>query len=193
MQNLVYVNIARAKWNLYEWYICSLNARRCLFQNLSSSHHKLLKNSCIYTEFSMHVQLFSYVASNFSRNLIHNANLSPKNTFFTLLFKKREIEVNVTVLYHYTCIGYLNHRWNLKTNLFFSDTAMYKNWDIYVQSIHTYIHIYIYSPLPERPSLSLRTINLIQSGMLVRKYTSGEKSDIVLSNHNYGGRQIKAK
>ncbi len=50
-----------------------------------------------------------------------------------------------------------------------------------------------YSPLPERPRLSLRTINLIQSGMLVRKCISGEKSDIVLSNHNYGGRQIKAK
>ncbi len=29
--------------------------------------------------------------------------------------------------------------------------------------------------------------------MLVRKCISGEKSDIVLSNHNYGGRQIKAK
>ncbi len=52
---------------------------------------------------------------------------------------------------------------------------------------------YIYSPLPERPRLSLRTINLIQSGMLVRKCISGEKSDIVLSNHNYGRRQIKAK
>ncbi len=51
----------------------------------------------------------------------------------------------------------------------------------------------IYSPLPERPRLSLRTINLIQSGMLVRKCISGEKSDIVLSNHNYGRRQIKAK
>ncbi len=50
-----------------------------------------------------------------------------------------------------------------------------------------------YSPLPERPRLSLRTINRIQSGMLVRKCISGEKSDIVLSNHNYGGRQIKAK
>ncbi len=50
-----------------------------------------------------------------------------------------------------------------------------------------------YSPLPERPRLSLRTINLIQSGMLVRKCISGEKSDIVLSNHNYGRRQIKAK
>ncbi len=48
-----------------------------------------------------------------------------------------------------------------------------------------------YSPLPERPCLSLITINRIQSGMLVRKYISGEKSDIVLSNHNYGGRQIK--
>ncbi len=54
-------------------------------------------------------------------------------------------------------------------------------------------NIYIYSPLPERPRLLLRTINLIQSGMLVRKCISGEKSDIVLSNHNYGGRQIKAK
>ncbi len=53
--------------------------------------------------------------------------------------------------------------------------------------------LFIYSPLPERPRLSLRTINRIQSGMLVRKYISGEKSDIVLSNHNYGGRQIKAK
>ncbi len=52
---------------------------------------------------------------------------------------------------------------------------------------------YIYSPLPERPRLSLRTINLIQSGMPVRKCISGEKSDIVLSNHNYGRRQIKAK
>ncbi len=41
--------------------------------------------------------------------------------------------------------------------------------------------------------MSLRTINLIQSGMLVRKCISGEKFDIVLSNHNYGGRQIKAK
>ncbi len=50
-----------------------------------------------------------------------------------------------------------------------------------------------YSPLPERPRLSLRTINLIQSGMPVRKCISGEKSDIVLSNHNYGRRQIKAK
>ncbi len=49
-----------------------------------------------------------------------------------------------------------------------------------------------YSPLPERPRLSLRTINRIQSGMLVRKCISGEKSDIV-RNHNYGGRQIKAK
>ncbi len=48
-----------------------------------------------------------------------------------------------------------------------------------------------YSPLPERPRLSLRTINLIQSGILVRKCISGEKSYIVLSN--YGGRQIKAK
>ncbi len=55
------------------------------------------------------------------------------------------------------------------------------------------VYIYIYSPLPERPRLSLRTINLIQSGMSVRKCISGEKSDIVLSNHNYGGRQIKAK
>ncbi len=57
------------------------------------------------------------------------------------------------------------------------------------------LHYYIsyYSPLPERPRLSLRTINLIQSGMLVRKCISGEKSDIVLSNHNYGRRQIKAK
>ncbi len=55
------------------------------------------------------------------------------------------------------------------------------------------IYIYIYSPLPERPRLSLRTINLIQSGMPVRKCISGEKSDIVLSNHNYGRRQIKAK
>ncbi len=54
-------------------------------------------------------------------------------------------------------------------------------------------YIYIYSPLPERPRLSLRTINLIQSGMPVRKCISGEKSDIVLSNHNYGRRQIKAK
>ncbi len=56
-------------------------------------------------------------------------------------------------------------------------------------------HILIvnYSPLPERPRLSLRTINLIQSGMPVRKCISGEKSDIVLSNHNYGRRQIKAK
>ncbi len=53
--------------------------------------------------------------------------------------------------------------------------------------------IYIYSPLPERPRLSIRTINLIQSGMPVRKCISGEKSDIVLSNHNYGRRQIKAK
>ncbi len=52
---------------------------------------------------------------------------------------------------------------------------------------------YIHSPLPERPRLSLRTINLIQSGMPVRKCISGEKSDIVLSNHNYGRRQIKAK
>ncbi len=50
-----------------------------------------------------------------------------------------------------------------------------------------------YSPLPERSRLSLRTINLIQSGMLVRKCISGEKSDIVLSNHSYGRRQIKAK
>ncbi len=50
-----------------------------------------------------------------------------------------------------------------------------------------------YSPLPERPRLSLRTINLIQSGMPVKKCISGEKSDIVLSNHNYGRRQIKAK
>ncbi len=41
--------------------------------------------------------------------------------------------------------------------------------------------------------MSLRTINRIQSGMLVRKCISREKSDIVLSNHNYGGRQIKAK
>ncbi len=41
--------------------------------------------------------------------------------------------------------------------------------------------------------MSLRTINLIQSGMLVRKCISGEKSDIVLSNHNYDGRQIEAK
>ncbi len=31
------------------------------------------------------------------------------------------------------------------------------------------------------------------TGMHVRKCISGEKSDIVLSNHNYGGRQIKAK
>ncbi len=38
--------------------------------------------------------------------------------------------------------------------------------------------------------MSLRTINRIQSGMLVKKCISGEKSDIVLSNHNYGGRQI---
>ncbi len=53
--------------------------------------------------------------------------------------------------------------------------------------------ILTYSPLPERPGLSLRTINLIQSGMPVRKCISGEKSDIVLSNHNYGRRQIKAK
>ncbi len=51
----------------------------------------------------------------------------------------------------------------------------------------------VYSPLSERPRLSLRTINQIQSGMLVRKCISGEKSDIVLSNHNYDGRQIKAK
>ncbi len=29
--------------------------------------------------------------------------------------------------------------------------------------------------------------------MLVRKCISGEKSDIVLSNHNYDRRQIKAK
>ncbi len=29
--------------------------------------------------------------------------------------------------------------------------------------------------------------------MLVRKCISGEKPDIVLSNHNYGGRHIKAK
>ncbi len=29
--------------------------------------------------------------------------------------------------------------------------------------------------------------------MLVRKCISGEKSDIVLNNHNYDGRQIKAK
>ncbi len=29
--------------------------------------------------------------------------------------------------------------------------------------------------------------------MLVRKCISGEKSDIVLSNHNYDGRQIRAK
>ncbi len=50
-----------------------------------------------------------------------------------------------------------------------------------------------YSPLPERPRLSLRIINRIQSGMLVRKCISGETSDIVLSNHNYGGRQIKSK
>ena len=41
--------------------------------------------------------------------------------------------------------------------------------------------------------LSLRTINRIQSGMLVRKCISGEKSDIVHSNHNYDGRQITAK
>ncbi len=41
--------------------------------------------------------------------------------------------------------------------------------------------------------MSLRTINRIQSGMLVRKCISGGKSDIVLSNHNYDGRQIKAK
>ncbi len=40
--------------------------------------------------------------------------------------------------------------------------------------------------------MSLRTINRIQSGMLVRKCISGENSDIVLSNHNYD-RQIKAK
>ncbi len=39
---------------------------------------------------------------------------------------------------------------------------------------------YAYSPLPERPRLSLRTINRIQSGMLVRKCISGEKSDIVV-------------
>ncbi len=41
--------------------------------------------------------------------------------------------------------------------------------------------------------MSLRTINLIQSGMLVRKCISGEKSDIVLSNRNYDERQIEAK
>ncbi len=35
--------------------------------------------------------------------------------------------------------------------------------------------------------------SVIQSGMPVRKCISGEKSDIVLSNHNYGRRQIKAK
>ncbi len=56
-----------------------------------------------------------------------------------------------------------------------------------------YIYICIYSPLPERPRLSLRTINLIQSGMPVKKCIRGEKSDIVLSNHNYSRRQIKAK
>ncbi len=50
-----------------------------------------------------------------------------------------------------------------------------------------------YSPLPERPRLSLRTINRIQSSMLVRKCISGEKSDILHSNHNYDGRQIKAE
>ncbi len=61
-------------------------------------------------------------------------------------------------------------------------------------SCNKYYIIYIfYSPLPERPRLSLRTINLIQSGMPVRKCISGEKFDIVLSNHNYGRRQIKAK
>ncbi len=53
--------------------------------------------------------------------------------------------------------------------------------------------IVIIARYPERPRLSLRTINRIQSGMLVRKCISGEKSDIVLSNHNYCGRQIKAK
>ncbi len=70
-----------------------------------------------------------------------------------------------------------------------------------IRTIHTYIHKHIpdfalstpYSPLPERPRLSLRTINLIQSGMLVRKCIRGGKSDIVLSNYNYGRRQIKAK
>ncbi len=63
-----------------------------------------------------------------------------------------------------------------------------KSFTLFWQSIYIY-----YSPLPERPRLSLRTINLIQSGMPVRKCISGEKSDIVLSNHNYGRRQIKAK
>ncbi len=56
-----------------------------------------------------------------------------------------------------------------------------------------FVNILFYSPLLERPHLSLRTINLIQSGMPVRKCISGEKSDIVLSNHNNGRRQIKAK
>ncbi len=51
----------------------------------------------------------------------------------------------------------------------------------------------LYSPLPERTRLLLRAINRIQSGMLVRKCISGEKSDIVHSNHNYDGRQITAK
>ncbi len=58
------------------------------------------------------------------------------------------------------------------------------DWSIAKKYIYINIYIYIYSPLPERPRLSLRTINLIQSGMLVRKCISGEKSDIVLSNHN---------
>ncbi len=48
-----------------------------------------------------------------------------------------------------------------------------------------FIYLFVYSPLPERPRLSLRTINLIQSSMPVRKCISGEKSDIVLSNHNW--------
>ncbi len=60
-------------------------------------------------------------------------------------------------------------------------------------AIYIYIYILIYSPLPERPRLSLRTINRIQSGMLVKKCISWEKSNIVLSNHNYDGKQIKAK
>ncbi len=57
----------------------------------------------------------------------------------------------------------------------------------YYYKSHLYFHSF-YSPLPDRLRLSLRTINLIQSGMLVRKCISGEKSVIVLSNHNYGGR-----
>ncbi len=42
-------------------------------------------------------------------------------------------------------------------------------------------------------NLHKHNICRIQSGMLVRKCISGEKSDIVLSNHSYDGRQIKAK